>query len=222
MIGAIPFQNAIMMVGYGYGKRWCEQHRPDDVLFGVFIGGCTAGVAQSFLMSPVELIKINQQVIGRSLTSAMSTIMHGAFSREIAWKGLGATLLRDGIPHGIWFASYEYTKIYLTETKGVDKLSHSTASISLISGAFAAFAAWGVGYPFDIIKTRIQASTGSSMTTKISVGQATREILNEAKGQPFRTFYRGFWLKIAKAVPASAINFFVYESVSKDLRSIVC
>ena len=93
MIGAVPFQNAIMMTGYRYGKKWCEQtHRPDDVLLAIFIGGCFAGVAQSSLMSPVELIKINQQVVGISLISATSMVVNGAFTRKLAWKGLGATL----------------------------------------------------------------------------------------------------------------------------------
>eukprot|EP00979_Chaetoceros_neogracilis_P007823 scaffold1688_cov226-Chaetoceros_neogracile.AAC.1 len=215
MIGAIPFQNAIMMAGYGYGKRWCEKYRPDDVLFGVFIGGCTAGIAQSFLMSPVELIKINQQVVGKSLSSATSMVVSGAFSRKIAWKGLTATLLRDGLPHGIWFASYECSKNYLESLDSVDPSKH-VAPVSLSSGAFAAFTAWGVGYPFDIIKTRIQATKG---TTDMTVTQATKEILKESEGRLFATLYRGFWLKIAKAVPASAINFYVYETIAKKLRS---
>jgi solute carrier family 25 carnitine/acylcarnitine transporter 20/29 len=35
-------------------------------------------------------------------------------------------------------------------------------AIPMLSGAFAATTAWGVGYPFDLIETRIQAgkSTG--------------------------------------------------------------
>eukprot|EP00957_Ditylum_brightwellii_P201881 15327647-Ditylum_brightwellii.AAC.1 len=179
MIGAIPFQNPLMMAGYGYGKRWCEKHEPDDVLLGVFIGGCTGGVAQSFLMSPVE----------------------------IAWRGLGATLLRDGLPHGVWFASYQYSKDYLSQ---IDDGTYP--------GAFAAFTAWAVGYPFDVIKTRIQAA--KELNESKSVAQATREILAESNGRPLAALYRGFWLKIAKAVPASAVNFYVYESVVESLRVI--
>lgn len=224
MIGAIPFQNAIMMAGYGYGKRWSENHNPDNVLLGVFIGGCTGGIAQSFLMSPVELIKVNQQVVGRSLPSATNMLVSDVASREmnIAWRGLGATLLRDGLPHGIWFASYDYTKDRLEKLRNVDGdeniLLKSNSSIPLLSGAFAAFAAWAVGYPFDIIKTRIQAVEGPG-SERLTVSQATRDILQESKGRPIANFYRGFWLKIAKAVPASAINFFVYESVANNLRN---
>jgi Mitochondrial carrier protein. len=222
MIGAIPFQNALMMAGYGYGKRWCEDRNPNQVLWGVFIGGCCGGIAQSFLMSPVELIKVNQQVIGKSLSSATAFVASGMLERKVAWKGLEATLLRDGIPHGVWFASYEWSKNYLEkinenamqEQDQPQKRSQSSI-VPLFSGAFAAFTAWAVGYPFDIIKTKIQAVEGSQGKT---VAQATKEIIQESNGRPLRALYRGFGLKICKAVPASAVNFFVYESVAAELR----
>lgn len=46
MIGAVPIQNALLMTGYGVGKRWCgaddENHSSNSsVLLGVFVGGCT-------------------------------------------------------------------------------------------------------------------------------------------------------------------------------------
>lgn len=227
MIGAIPFQNALMMAGYGYGKRWCENtaSNPNNVLWGVFIGGCCGGVAQSFLMSPVELIKVNQQVIGKSLSSATAFVASGMLERKVAWKGLEATLLRDGIPHGVWFASYEWSKNYLERqittttsdhVQEIDSKNHNkSVLIPLFSGAFAAFTAWAVGYPFDIIKTKIQAAEGPEGKTVV---QATKEILQESNGRPFMALYRGFGLKICKAVPASAVNFFVYESVAAELR----
>ena len=43
---------------------------------------------------------MTQQVVGESVTSATTTVFRGLFSPNGAWKGLGATLLRDGLPHG--------------------------------------------------------------------------------------------------------------------------
>ena len=213
MIGAIPFQNSLMMAGYGIGKRFSEEHRPNHVLLGVFIGGCTGGVVQSFLMSPVELIKVNQQVhvIGRGFSTKM-------FANTVSWKGLNATLLRDGIPHGVWFASYEYCKNTLEEMEHIDGKGKHSSFVSLFSGAMAATLAWGVGYPFDIIKTRIQASAEPK-----SIAAVAKEIVRESNSSSSRhsaiaSLYKGFSLKLAKAVPASAINFFVYESITKRLR----
>ena len=62
MIGAVPIQNALLMTGYGYGKRFSESNGSNDgkhsVLTGVFVGGCTGGVFQSFVMSPVRILSL--------------------------------------------------------------------------------------------------------------------------------------------------------------------
>ena len=214
MISAVPLQNAMLMAGYGVGKRFAENSKPDNVILSVFIGGCTGGLVQSFLMSPIELIKVNQQVSGASLVNAATLVSTNLFSRSIGWKGLEATILRDGIPHGIWFASYEYSKRKLEEMVDINRNSNYNKSfIALSSGAFAAATAWGVGYPFDIVKTRIQASVEPK-----SVLSTIKDILRESKGHPFSNLYKGFSLKLAKAVPASAVNFYVYEAVSQQLR----
>ena len=223
MISAIPVQNALLMAGYGYGKRWAEtnyssnlENSSRNVYLGVFFGGCVGGLFQSFLMSPVELIKVNQQVAGKDLSSATSLVATGIFQKQIAWRGLEATLLRDCIPHGVWFASYEWCKETLI-TKYYDESESSTEKmigVAIPSGAFAAFTAWGVGYPFDIIKTRIQAADTYNKSIghqQLGVWQVAREIICESKGSPLTALYKGFSLKLAKAIPASAINFFVYE-----------
>ena len=61
MIGAVPIQNALLMSGYGAGKRWSESSSSEsrdsnnnDALIGVFVGGCVGGILQSFIMSPVR------------------------------------------------------------------------------------------------------------------------------------------------------------------------
>lgn len=57
MIGAVPFQNALLMTGYGWGKRWSDDFGGEDrasKMMAVFVGGCFGGVLQSFVMSPVS------------------------------------------------------------------------------------------------------------------------------------------------------------------------
>ncbi len=228
MIGAIPLQNGMLMAGYGIGKRFVEGERnpnasDGNMLLGVFIGGCTGGLVQSFLMSPVELIKVSQQVGGESFVSAATIVSTNLLSRNVGWKGLEATILRDGIPHGVWFAAYEYTKSFLERRQSSMDLdgqtlkssSSSSCFIPLFSGAVAACMAWGVGYPFDIIKTRIQASP-----EQMTVFNATQAIIRESNHRPIPALYKGFGLKLAKAVPASAINFFIYELVANRMKDI--
>jgi len=188
MIGAVPIQNALLMSGYGFCKRWSTTNEINDndgtflLYWGIFIGGCTGGILQSFLMSPIELLKVTQQVYRQNVSLAFTTIQqqqHHMNSTGIShlstttvsnrikhrlwnspfWKGLYATLWRDGIPHGVWFVSYEYLKNYLDQQYLHDLDINSTINNnhnntnatyiflyhSMISGAFAATCAWLVG-----------------------------------------------------------------------------
>jgi len=273
MIGAVPVQNAVLMTGYGYGKRWTENNNStssnsndrNNVLLGVFIGGTIGGILQSFIMSPIELIKVSQQVIGKSVSEATTSVLSGLLpgtttattsitssgnatnvkKSSYAWRGLGATLLRDGIPHGVWFVSYEFAKVELTKMRSGgggggtnttvvmgehdESLSTATAAdmteediaIPMLSGAFAATAAWGVGYPFDLIKTRIQAgkSTGIIRTARDIMKESSSSSSSADGGRRagFHGLYRGFGLKLLRSIPASAIGFLVYETAAKAL-----
>mmetsp|Transcript_10672 Transcript_10672/g.23133 ORF Transcript_10672/g.23133 Transcript_10672/m.23133 type:complete len:306 (-) Transcript_10672:101-1018(-) len=209
LIGAAPFQNALLMAGYGAGRRWSSgnDEARQDRLPAVFVGGCVGGLLQCLVASPAELYKVRKQVLDLIGGEGQQLV------RPKITSGMGATMLRDGLPHGVWFASYEWCKAYLSDAANGesqasgDGLDQSMV-VPLLSGAFAASVAWGVGYPFDLIKTRIQAGLVDGVV------EATRDIV--ARGQkeglgPIRSLYRGFSLKLARAVPASAIGFVTYE-----------
>uniref|UniRef100_A0A7R9VV14 Mitochondrial carrier protein n=1 Tax=Pseudictyota dubia TaxID=2749911 RepID=A0A7R9VV14_9STRA len=237
LVGAAPFQNALLMAGYGAGRRWSDGVEADngDVdisgqkeerLGAVFVGGCVGGLLQCLVASPAELFKVRRQVQdmmdpkrgrGRSITA-----------------GMGATMLRDGLPHGVWFASYEWFKHELSTVswfkgKSVEeecqKGEKQTMAVPLLSGALAAFTAWAVGYPFDLIKTRIQAGAADS------IGEATADIAGrgrwsgetaaETSVRTVRNLYRGFSLKLARAIPASAIGFVVYEHALTFIEGVL-
>lgn len=134
---------------------------------------------------------------------------------------MNATLLRDGIPHGVWFLSYEMCKnkleCYYSENDKYAISSNNQSKsflIPLLSGAYAATVAWAVGYPFDIIKTRIQAGTSNG-----GILQTAQDIVAESNGRMIAGLYRGFGLKLMRAIPSSAIGFLVYEKVSSGLNS---
>lgn len=73
-----------------------------------------------------------------------------------------------------------------------------------------------VGYPFDIIKTRIQATTvvGSNVPGVVATAQ---QLVTEADGNILRGLYRGFGWKLVRSIPASMIGFLTYEVVAKGL-----
>lgn len=72
------------------------------------------------------------------------------------------------------------------------------------------------GYPWDVIKTRIQAA---GMRQAPSGVVATARHMGSVDGMG--VFYRGFGLKLARAVPMSMIGFFAYEVSAKQLRDML-
>ncbi|CAH0367493.1 unnamed protein product [Pelagomonas calceolata] len=196
LIALVPFQNALLMVGYGAGQRWGERHTTETSA--VFVGGCAGGLAQSFVASPFELAKVRRQLFGPP-----------PYDWRLATRGLHATFHRDVIPHGVWFWVYDRCK----RTYGDDGMA------TMASGAVAAAVAWVVGYPADVLKTRIQGSPQS-----MSLTQASRDLLKrEPPGvvNAVRALYRGLGLKLLRAVPSSAVNFSVYEWTKRRLEGVV-
>lgn len=197
LIALVPVQNALLMVGYGVGERWGR--RVDQRSSApVFVGGCAGGFLQAFVASPFELAKVRRQLFGRP-----------PYHMALATRGLHATVHRDVIPHGVWFWVYaECKRVY-----GDD------AAATMASGAVAAAVAWVVGYPADVLKTRIQGSP-----KHLSLARAARDLL--AREPPgvvpvVRALYRGLGLKLLRAVPASAANFSVYEWTKRKLERAV-
>ena len=75
----------------------------------------------------------------------------------------------------------------------------------------------GVGYPADTIKTRIQAASLSGGRAP-GVMETAVGMVRETGGDVGKAFYRGFGLKLLRAVPASAVAFFAYEESRRWLE----
>jgi solute carrier family 25 (mitochondrial carnitine/acylcarnitine transporter), member 20/29 len=226
MIWSVPMQNALLMGGYGVGQKFfpvddeattssSDQYDRNRQLLAIFVGGCTGGLLQSFFMSPVELIKVTQQINVKSLSTA-------SIALSMKWtSGLNATILRDGIPHGVWFVAYDVTKTaWQQQQQSFSSTSSSTSKYTgpLVAGAVAATVAWGVGYPADLIKTRIQAASsidGHNPTTTIR--DVARDIIRQSG---YRGLYKGFGLKLVRSIPASMIGFSVYELVKDAIINV--
>lgn len=215
LAATLPVNNAMLMYGYGVGKSFAARENDQtssSSLLPVFLGGCAGGFVQSFLQSPVELLKVRLQLA--ALGEAPST---GALTLQLlrpatATAGLNATLLRDVVPHGVWFTAYEWSKVELERREAAGRPRGAAAAAGevplstpsqLAAGSFAAIAAWVVGYPADLLKTRCQMEGGPP-----NLSAAARAVYAEGG---WSAFYAGLGLKLLRAVPMSAVGFFAYE-----------
>ncbi|GKY97169.1 hypothetical protein MPSEU_000675300 [Mayamaea pseudoterrestris] len=241
MIWTVPLQNTLLMGGYGIGQSYYNSEDASrwQQYAAILVSGTLGGIAQSFLMSPVELVKIQRQcapmvaassaggaMAASTTTTAFSTIpMSSALQQSpplTVWKvplrGLGATLLRDGIPHGVWFVAYQWCKDEMESQYDDSTPTSAAVTIPLVSGAFAATVAWGVGYPADIIKTKIQyASSSQQSTTNVSIFQTVQHIMRAHPHVWHRGLYAGFGWKLVRAIPSSMVGFGVYEVVKQQI-----
>jgi len=92
----------------------------------------------------------------------------------------------------------------------------------LVAGAAAGIIGWTVTFPFDVLKTRLQASTitGDTLTsasarprTDMGLGllwRTARKMYTESGG---RAFYRGLAPTLVRAVPVNMAVFGTFEGV---------
>ncbi|ODQ78267.1 hypothetical protein BABINDRAFT_172388 [Babjeviella inositovora NRRL Y-12698] len=195
-----------------------DQEQYEVPLLGKMVAGATSGVCASFILTPVELIKCNMQVLVSLLTAASQykpnifKVIKDVYRREgIAgyWRGQFPTLLREMGGTAIWFGSYEMVSgsFRRYRSQQVERTSSSTPVFDLlVSGASA-----GVGYnvclyPVDTIKSNMQINKGDkgNATMKGTIRQIYQE-------SGVRGFYRGLGITVVRCIPANAVIFFTYN-----------
>jgi solute carrier family 25 carnitine/acylcarnitine transporter 20/29 len=171
----------------------------------------TAGLASGFLSSPIELLKIRQQLDQRGADAAkLSHLTRSIVKNSGAlslFRGLSATMLREIPSFPAYFVTYEYSKIYLQRLLPDDSSVSDTVAIAT-AGSLAGIAGWVFVYPIDVIKTKIQSEPSLIWKDRVSCYQMYRRLLKESGPS---VFTRGFGATILRAVPTNAVIFGAYE-----------
>ncbi|CAK1601179.1 unnamed protein product [Parnassius mnemosyne] len=146
-LGGIAAVNAIVFGAYGNTRRSLPN---SDSLTTHAIAGAAAGLMQSFICAPVELVKTRQQLAkeGEGMpkgawSGARHILKNGGF--KALFRGLGITAARDSPAFAIYFTSYE------AMTRG-----DQSAMRVFTAGGVAGALSWVLLYPIDVVKSRIQ------------------------------------------------------------------
>jgi solute carrier family 25 carnitine/acylcarnitine transporter 20/29 len=177
----------------------------------LMISGAAAGFASGFLSSPIELLKIRQQLDQGGSNSVKLLPLTRDIVRNSGWlslfRGLSATLIREIPSFPAYFVTYEYSKIYLQGLLPQDSAMSDTAAI-LGAGSLAGVSGWVFVYPIDVIKTKIQSERSLIWKDRLSCVEMYRRLLKESGHS---VFMRGFGATILRAVPTNAVIFGGYE-----------
>ncbi|KAL2927998.1 Mitochondrial arginine transporter BAC2 [Bienertia sinuspersici] len=184
-----------------------------SVTFQVALGGVGTGALQSLILSPVELLKIRLQLkqtphLGSTTEKGPTTLAKTILKTEGLrglYRGLTITVLRDAPAHGLYFWTYEYVREMLHP--GCRKTGQETLTTMLVAGGLAGVASWVSCYPLDVIKTRLQAQTRSSMKYSGILDCFRKSVEKDGYG----VLWRGLGTAVARAFVVNGAIFAAYE-----------
>ena len=201
--------------------------------FKTTICGGLAGVVSSFIICPTEHVKTklqtqktaisfssspsssNTSTIYKDSYHATSTIIqtHGLTG---LYRGLLATVARQGPGFAIYFSAYDRLKDYIiTHSNLGSTANHHQLMASILSGGIAGSLSWAAIYPIDLIKSRIQALPLDCALQERSIMHVGGNVVRQ---HGWMALYRGFGITILRAFPVNAIIFPTYEFTLSALR----
>lgn len=122
---------------------------------GKILCAATAGAISGAVISPAEVLIIQQQKSGKSLPAQASSFMERYGIRPLFTRGLGLAMTREAIYVGGYLGLYPVLQGYLDGRPEFDKWPAGTATLT--AGVVAGFAGAFFSHPFDTVKTRQQA-----------------------------------------------------------------
>lgn len=236
-LATVALMNGLVFSSYGFiMKLQLDRAGALPTLTQVALAGAGSGIITSLITTPTELIKIRQQslLIPTTARQVASQIVR-EYGIQGLFRGITATAIRD-TGYGAYFLTYEATCRYFRSSPG-DSLSIPAL---LLAGGAAGITAWALTFPFDVIKTRIQASqpiyasaaTGAIQTSHIhpvttrsyTIASASTPLLQnvECKDSPPRDInpYRSTWSTIVNSYRADGAGVFFRGLAPTLIRAV--
>lgn len=166
--------------------------------------GTTAGLIQSVITSPMELVKTRMQMqshqtSGPRFPSSIECMRHIHRIEGVRglFRGFGITAARD-VPG---FASYFVLYEAMMRTSDRPGAFHT-----LMAGGLAGVASWVVSLPIDVVKTRLQADGASQTSRYAGIIDCVRQSYR-SEGLSFLT--RGMSSTLIRAFLMNSVCFYV-------------
>lgn len=212
-----------------------------------YTAGAIAGVTNSVLSGPIEHVRIRLQTQPHATSpsarlysgpwSCIQTLVQRGGVFGGLFRGQAVTVLREAQAYGCWFLTYESLMGWEVKRRGLESRKSVEAWKLALFGGIAGEALWISSYPFDVVKSRMQADgVGAPADAAVTQGAgkaategaaAEREALVQRQlgTQKYKSMrdcfaitwreagFRGFWAGIGptlvRAMPVSAATFVV-------------
>ena len=207
---------SVQFGGFHYARRAFEKRNLEktgnaQLSYGqYYASGAFAGVANTFLSSPIEHVRIRLQTqphgAGRLYNGPIDCMRKLSAHAGVAsglYRGSAVTILREAQAYGVWFLTYEYLMNADAARNGIARDQISTPKIALYGG-LAGEMLWLASYPFDVVKSKMQTD-GFGPNQKY---KTMRDCFAQTwKGEGARGFWRGIGPTLLRAMPVSAGTF---------------
>lgn len=226
-LAATPFMNAVVFWSYTGSLVRIQPESEGARMWTVAAAGAAAGAVTTLISCPVELAKIQLQMQAppgiRFEGAASATrrfngpidVLNQAVHRGgvgALFQGVGPTFYREVFGYGAQFVGYEVVLKYMRSCRGGPlDCRDNTVFEKLMAGGLAGMVSWLASYPFDVVKSVIQARPLGHGRLVSDGAMALAKHIVRTRG------WRGLWAGIVPCLlpsfPANAVGFVLYELV---------
>lgn len=228
LVKACSFTVNSLVLNWEVAHASSQTDSPTTAMF--LIAAASAGFASSFIVNPVERVKILLQAASDGNSHSEAECIQQVLKSE-GWsgflgRGLGTTMLREIPSDAIYFSVYGLLMQAVGGGVGGTEESMLLAPwlASLLFGAASGVASWIPVYPVDLVKTLQQNTNGDTSgddgpsTTARDSWQVVQDLY--ASGG-VGAFYEGIAPKLLRAAVFHAVTFWVYDAIMPTIESIM-
>ncbi|KAL4471128.1 hypothetical protein ABPG72_006509 [Tetrahymena utriculariae] len=174
--------------------------------------GSLSGVGCSIIVGPMEHIRIKMQLMKNKMyknTIDCAIQIYKQYGVKGLYKGEVSTILREIPGEVAYFVYYELQMRYLRR-----KYQDSPTILKyspLFAGGMAGLVFWGVIYPIDTLKSRIQGDSFVEPKYRGLFDAYQKTVKNEG----FNSLYKGFTVCAIRSIPVNAFGFLAFEETKK-------
>ncbi|GAB4823294.1 hypothetical protein N2152v2_010340 [Parachlorella kessleri] len=216
------FQNAVVFHSYGTATRYTNGVAAIDSstplpYHQVFMAGSFAGAVQTAIQTPVDVLKIRLQ-LQRAVPgmpgykSPLGMLQHVLATEGLTglYRGTIITGIRDIPSYGVYYSCFELCR----ELMDGSRETRSSSPLTLwAAGGLAGIISWCSVYAFDVVKSRIQATSAQASRYRGWVDCAWQSYQQEGP----RVFFKGFSTTLSRAFLVNGAIFTMYELSHKAL-----
>jgi len=211
----IAGMNATIFTVNGVALKYYDPNK----LINHWWSGCWAGLAQSIIISPVEMIKTQMQIQGvgkqvgaeyRGWRATCKHIFRHAGPQGFL-KGIMCCIVRDVPSFGAYFITYEALIGRPNMLNYTGTYSSTDLPKVLFAGGLAGVNSWVITYPADVVKTRIQAQRLDRPPIYNNTFHGIECLLSGYRAEGGRFLWYGVVPTCVRAFPSNAAVFLVWQ-----------